>query len=107
MLLRGHTGTAGRIHRDGYLRHFSLEEQGVGYDADIGAESHELNFEFAAAALIFLFEHLGEPDGAEGGFVEDMVFRNERGHLRTEFPPRRVGDAVVYRKKLSLLCLTF
>ena len=63
----GHTGAAGRIDgKFGTVIDPGLDEKGVGDNADVGAETDELDFEFTLEPADFA----GENVGTESGLVD-------------------------------------
>ena len=84
---RGDTGTAGCIHSDGYFRELCFQDQGVGDNADICAQSHQLNF----VEMAFI-----PMRPAEGGLVDtdSAAYHQAVGDL----PAVGAPDAVLHRQ---------
>ena len=99
MALQGDAGAAGGIDGDGLLWVECLEEQIVGYDADVGTEPDQFD-------CVIVREHGGECGRAEGGLFDDGGRLPYKGleDIR-DLPPCRAADAVLDGKLFPLLRL--
>ena len=96
-------GAAGSVDADGSLRELRFEDQRVGDNADIGAETNEFDGEFVAVGNL---EHeMREAGGTEGVFLKlkmGHLFHNFADRL-IEVPAGRAIEAVRDGKELPFL----
>ena len=97
MALGGDARAAGGIDTDVFLGVECLCEEGVGDDADVGAEPDELDF-------VVVRERGGEIGRAEGGLFEDGGRLPHEGlECIRDLPPCRAANAVLDGQFLPLL----
>ena len=103
-MFRGsYAGTAGSVAGDGRLGKGGFDEQGVGYDADIGAQTDQFDLD---AFLFTLFEDLhefGKLRAAESGLVDDVVRVDQIRDIGADLPALGSADAVRDREIFTLL----
>lgn len=93
-MFRGsYAGTAGSVAGDGRLGKGGFDQQGVGYDADIGAQTDQFDLD---AFLFTLFEDLhefGKLRAAESGLVDDVVRVDQIRDIGADLPALGSADA--------------
>lgn len=101
---RGDAGAEGGVHGERDLGKRRLDEQGVAYHADVGAESAELDGVDRGGAVLG-GEPVRELGGAERGLLEDVRVALGANGLEggDEIPAVRAANAVGNRKVAALL----
>lgn len=98
MALQGDAGAAGGIDGDGLLWVECLEEQIVGYDADVGTEPDQFDF-------VIVRKERGQICHTEGRLLSDLCPAHKRLECICNLPPCRAADAVLDGKLFPLLRL--
>ena len=103
-MFRGrHTGAAGSVAGDGRLGKCGLDQQGVGYDADIGAQTDYFDLDPFLLALLEDFHEFGELCAAEGGLIDDVIGEDQFRDIGADLPALGASDAVGDRKIFAFL----
>ena len=101
MLGGRYAGAAGSVAGDGRLGKGGLDQQGVGYDADIGAQTDQFDLNAFLFALLEDLHEFGELRAAESGLVDDVVRVDQFRDVGTDLPAIGSADAVGDRSGCS------
>ena len=98
-----YAGAAGSVAGDGRLGKGGFDQQGVGYDTDIGAQTDQFDLDAFLFALLEDLHEFGELRAAEGGLVDDVVRVDQFRDVGADLPAIGSANAVGDRKIFALL----